>query len=48
MRTSSGDYPLICPHLVRDLTVRGLWTSGVRSYLQRSRGTLNRLYDIMT
>ena len=39
MRTGSGDYPLICPHLVRALSARGLWTEDVRAYLQRSRGT---------
>ena len=38
MRTGSGDYPLVCPHLVRALTARGLWTDDVRAYLQRSRG----------
>lgn len=38
MRTGSGDYPLICPHLVRALSSRGLWTDTVRAYLQRSRG----------
>ena len=39
MRTGSGDYPLICPHLVRALCSRGLWTEDVRMYLQRSRGS---------
>ena len=38
MRTGSGDYPFICPHLVRALSSRGLWTDAVRGYLQRSRG----------
>ena len=39
MRTGTGDYPLVCPHLVRALASRGLWTDDVRAYLQRSRGT---------
>lgn len=38
MRTGSGDYPLICPHLVKALSSRGLWTDSIRTYLQRSRG----------
>ena len=43
MRTGSGDYPLVCPHLVRALSSRGLWTGAVREYLQRSRGMSPRL-----
>ena len=43
MRTGSGDYPLICPHLVRDLASRGLWTDVVRSYLQQHHGMLYTL-----
>ena len=38
MRTGSGDYPLICPHLVNALSSRGLWTDSIRTYLQRSHG----------
>ena len=38
MRTGSGDFPFVCPHLVRTLSSRGLWTEDVRGYLQRSRG----------
>ena len=39
MRTSSGDHPLVCPHLVRDLAVQGLWTDETRDVLLRNHGT---------
>ena len=38
MHTGSGDYPLICPHLVRALSARGLWMETIRDYLQRRHG----------
>ena len=43
MRMGSGDYPIVCPHLVRDLVGRGLWTEAVQSYLLQHHGMSCRL-----
>ena len=39
LRTASGDHPLVCPHLVRDLALQGLWTDEIRDTLLRNHGT---------
>ena len=40
LRTPSGDHPLVCPHLVRDLADQGLWTDDTRSALLHGHGEL--------
>ncbi|PIL26481.1 hypothetical protein GSI_12239 [Ganoderma sinense ZZ0214-1] len=39
-RTSSGDFPLISPHLVRELQSRGLWDDATRQQLLENHSSI--------